>query len=116
MTAIAPSDVEAVRDRIRDAARDRSPLRIAGAGRWLEGGAPVAASETISIRPIDGVVEYVPGDLTMTVRAGTPLADIRRTAAAENQWLALDPHGSDDGTIGATVATGSSGPLVTGFG
>jgi glycolate oxidase FAD binding subunit len=116
MTAIAPSAVDAVRDRIRDAARDGTSLRIAGAGTWLDAGAPVGVSETISIRPLDGIVEYVPGDLTMTVRAGTTLAEIRRTTAAENQWLALDPHGSDEGTIGATVATGSSGPLVTSFG
>jgi glycolate oxidase FAD binding subunit len=116
MTAIAPSDVEAVRDRIRDAARDRTGVRIVGAGTWLDAGAPVLASETISIRPLEGIVEYVPGDLTMTVRAGTTLADIHRATAAENQWLALDPHGSDEGTIGATVATGSSGPLMTSFG
>jgi len=116
MTAIAPSGVEAVRDKIRDAARDRIAVRIVGAGTWLDAGMPVAANDTISIRPLDGIVEYVPGDLTMTVRAGTTLADIRRTAAAENQWLALDPHGSDEGTVGATVATGSSGPLVTAFG
>jgi glycolate oxidase FAD binding subunit len=88
MTAIAPSGVEAVRDKIRDAARDRTAVRIVGAGTWLDAGMPVAANDTISIRPLDGIVEYVPGDLTMTVRAGTTLGDIRRTAAAESLWLA----------------------------
>src|SRR5439155_9619738 len=63
-----------------------------------------------------GIVEYVPGDLTLTARAGTTLAEIRDATAAEQQWLALDPHGSDDGTIGATVATASAGPLATAFG
>ena len=32
------------------------------------------------------------------------------------QWLALDPYGSDDGTLGATIATASAGPLRTSFG
>jgi glycolate oxidase FAD binding subunit len=116
MTAAALSEVEAVRDRIRDAARDGVTLRIVGAGTWLDAGALVAATETISMRPLDGIVEYVPGDLTLTARGGTTLAEIRRATGGEGQWLALDPHGSDDGTIGATVATASAGPLVTAFG
>jgi glycolate oxidase FAD binding subunit len=61
-------------------------------------------------------VEYVPGDLTLTARAGTTLAEIRDVTASHNQWLALDPHGSDEGTLGATVSTASSGPLATYFG
>jgi glycolate oxidase FAD binding subunit len=58
----------------------------------------------------------VPGDLTITVRAGTPLAEIATATREHGQWLPLDPPGSPDGTIGATVATGSYGPLATAFG
>ena len=116
MTTVALSGVDAVCDRIRDAARDGVALRIAGGGTWLDAGAPVEASEIISTRTLTGIVEYVPGDLTLTARAGTTLTEIRRAAEANGQWLALDPHGSGDGTIGATVATGSAGPLATGFG
>ncbi len=115
-TTMATVEVAGVRDRIRDAAETGTALRIAGAGTWLDAGAPVAASETISLRPLDGIVEYVPGDLTLTARGGTTLGEIRRATAPEGQWLALDPHGSDDGTIGATVATASAGPLTTAFG
>jgi glycolate oxidase FAD binding subunit len=116
VTTAVFSDVEAVADRIRDAARERVPLRIVGAGNWLDAGGPVSATDAVSIRPLDGIVEYVPGDLTLTARGGTTLGDIRRATAAEGQWLALDPHGSEEGTIGATVATASAGPLVTTFG
>ena len=35
---------------------------------------------------------------------------------AEGQWLALDPFGSAHGTLGATIATGSAGPLAHAFG
>jgi glycolate oxidase FAD binding subunit len=116
VTAAVLSDVEAVAERIREAARERVPLRIVGAGTWLDAGAPVAAGDAVTIRSLDGIVEYVPGDLTLTARGGTMLSDIRRAAAAEGQWLALDPHGTDEGTIGATVASASAGPLVTTFG
>jgi FAD/FMN-containing dehydrogenase len=62
------------------------------------------------------VVSYVPGDLTLTVRGGTTLAEIERVTGKHDQWLPLDPFGSDEGTIGATIATASAGPLATGFG
>jgi glycolate oxidase FAD binding subunit len=63
-----------------------------------------------------GVVSYVPGDLTLTVRAGTSLSEIERITREHDQWLPLDPYGSDDGTIGATLATASAGPLSSSFG
>jgi FAD/FMN-containing dehydrogenase len=61
-------------------------------------------------------VEYVAGDLTLTARAGATLGDIAAATGAEGQWLALDPFGAPRGTLGATIATGSSGPLAHAFG
>ena len=92
------------------------PLRIAGRANWLSAGRPVKATKALSLRDDSGVVSYVPGDLTLTVRGGTTLADVERITGEHNQWLPLDPFGSDDGTIGATIATASAGPLATGFG
>jgi glycolate oxidase FAD binding subunit len=105
-----------VAELVREAQARRVPLRIVGAGRWLDAGRPVRAERTLSIAPLAGIVEYVPGDLTLTARAGTTLAEIERATAAHGQWLTLDPFGDDQGTLGATVATGSYGPLATGFG
>jgi glycolate oxidase FAD binding subunit len=68
------------------------------------------------LRDDTGVVSYVPGDLTLTVRAGTTLAEIERVTLEHDQWLPLDPYGSSDGTIGATIATASAGPLSASFG
>ncbi|HKG93355.1 MAG TPA: FAD-binding protein [Gemmatimonadaceae bacterium] len=117
MTA-APLSAEAaaVQDRVRSAAASRTPLRLAGRGAWLDAGRPVRAAERLSLAETAGIVDYVPGDLTMTVRAGTTLGEIAAAAGAEGQWLALDPPGRDDGTIGATAATASAGPLAHGFG
>src|SRR5207247_2074887 len=74
------------------------------------------ANESVSTRDLAGITEYVPGDLTLTARAGTTLEDIRLATAAHDQWLALDPYGGDEGTLGATIATASAGPLSTSFG
>ncbi|HXG69031.1 MAG TPA: FAD-binding protein [Gemmatimonadaceae bacterium] len=107
---------ERVAARIRGAVAARTPLRISGASTWLDAGRPVSAKETLSLRGDSGVVSYVPGDLTLTVRAGTSLAEIERVTAEHDQWLPLDPYGSAEGTIGATISTASAGPLATGFG
>jgi glycolate dehydrogenase FAD-binding subunit len=82
----------------------------------MTAGRPVRAKRNLSLRDDAGVVSYVPGDLTLTVRAGTPLSEIERVTREHEQWLPLDPYGSNDGTIGATIATASAGPLATSFG
>ena len=100
-----------IQERVREAGAARTPLRIAGKSSWLNAGRPVAANETISVADHSGVVEYVSSDLTITVRAGTTLNEIASITGAQGQWLPLNPFGSHDGTIGATVATASSGAI-----
>ncbi|HMG71612.1 MAG TPA: FAD-binding protein [Gemmatimonadaceae bacterium] len=107
---------EAVVAAVRESAEARSPLRISGQSTWLDAGRPVRAGRTLSLGGDRGVVSYVPGDLTLTVRAGTPLSEIERVTREHEQWLPLDPYGSSDGTIGATLATASAGPLASNFG
>ena len=107
---------EAVVAAVRESGANRTPLRIAGRANWLSAGRPVKADRTLSLRDDSGVVSYVPGDLTLTVRAGTTLAEIERITGEHDQWLPLDPFGSNEGTIGATIATAAAGPLATGFG
>lgn len=105
-----------VASRVAAAAEGGRALRIAGRASWLDAGAPVTSADTLSLASYSGIVDYVPGDLTITVRAGTPLSEIAAAAGEHGQWLPLDPPGSPDGSIGATVATGSYGPLASAFG
>jgi len=116
--AVAPatSTVD-VRDQIREAASRRRALRVVGGGSWLDANRPVRAESTIVTSGLAGIVEYEPGDLTITVRSGTTLDEIARATTAHGQWLTLDPHGdSTRATIGATIATASFGPLAHHFG
>lgn len=106
----------ALQQLVSEAAESRTPLRVAGRSRWIDAGRPVGATRIASLATHDGIVDYVPGDLTITVRSGATLRDIDNAIRAEGQWLPLDPFGSDEGTIGATIATGSFGPLAHGFG
>jgi glycolate oxidase FAD binding subunit len=113
---LGPTDSSAVAECVRGAAAAGTRLRVRGRGRWLDAGRPVAADAGLATDRLVGIVEYTPGDLTLTALAGTPLAEIERATRAEGQWLPLDPFGAPDGTIGATVATSSAGPLAHAFG
>jgi len=58
----------------------------------------------------------VPGDLTLTARAGTTIAEIDAATAPHGQWCPLLPWGTDDGSLGATFATATYGPCSTSLG
>jgi glycolate oxidase FAD binding subunit len=106
-----------VRDVIRDASLSGTPLRIAGAGTWLDGLRPCAAgSVRLDLAALSGILEYVPGDLTLTARAGTTLAEIDDATSLHGQWFPLDPVADSRSTLGATLATASVGPLAATIG
>ncbi len=92
------------------------PLRLCGAGGWLAAGRPVHATSPLSSAPFADIIEYVPGDLVITLGSGVPLATLQEVASEHGQWFALDPAGDPNSTIGATVATATSGPLSLGSG
>ncbi len=122
MTATVPiastisETAKAVQEIVGESFENGTPLRISGRAHWIDAGRPVAATKVLSLAAHSGVVDYVPEDLTITVHAGTTIRDLEKITREHRQWFPLDPYGSDDGTIGATVATGSSGPLAHGYG
>ncbi len=105
-----------VQDLVNDAVALETPLRIVGRSHWSDAGRPSTATRIASLASHEGIVDYVPGDLTITVKAGTTLGEIEQVTKANGQWFPVDPFGSRDGTIGATIATGSCGPLAHSFG
>ena len=109
-------DVAGIADLVRESRARGVPRRIVARGHWLDAGWPCRATERLDLSALDGIVSYEPGDLTLTARAGTPLAEIERVTAGEGQWLTLDPYGSAGGSIGATIATASAGPLASAYG
>jgi glycolate oxidase FAD binding subunit len=121
MTAVdrapfAPASVDDVRDIVRDAVTHQTPLRIIGRGTWLSAGRPVAETQPVSLENLSGIVDYTPGDLTLTARAGTSLAEIAEATAPHGQCLALSPWGGDAGSLGATAATATAGPVSGAYG
>ncbi len=107
---------DVIQELVQDAVATGTPLRVSGRSHWMDAMRPVGATRIASLAAHSGIVDYVPGDLTITVRSGTTLREIVDVTHAEGQWLPIDPFGPADGTIGATIATGSFGPLAHSFG
>jgi glycolate oxidase FAD binding subunit len=113
---LRPDTAAHVADAVRDAARLGEPLRLTGRATWTDAGRPVAASTRLDLSALRGIVAYTPGDLTLTALAGTPLDEIAAATREHGQWLPLDPFGAPTGTLGATLATASAGPLAASVG
>ncbi|MFM8393226.1 MAG: FAD-binding oxidoreductase, partial [Acidobacteriota bacterium] len=113
----SPVSAEELAELLRMASTESWRVIPAGSGTWLGAGNPSTGFELIiSTLRLNQVQEYEPADLTATVGAGLPLAAFNKLAGAHGQWIPLDPFGSPESTIGATISTGSYGPLRCGFG
>ncbi|MGZ5194183.1 MAG: glycolate oxidase subunit GlcE, partial [Ramlibacter sp.] len=87
-----------------------TPLRIRGGGSKDFYGEPVAG-ELLHTTPFAGVTSYEPSELVVTVRAGTPLADLESLLAGQGQCLPFEPpHFGGGATVGGMVATALAGP------
>ncbi|MCU0969666.1 MAG: glycolate oxidase subunit GlcE [Rubrivivax sp.] len=87
---MADPAIEALAARIADARARRQPLEIRGGGTKGFLGAP-AAGEVLDTRGVVGISSYEPTELVVTVRAGTPLAELEEALAEEGQCLAFEP-------------------------
>ncbi|MFO7628771.1 MAG: FAD-binding oxidoreductase, partial [Prochlorococcaceae cyanobacterium] len=107
---------QALQEQVRDLYRQGTPWLPAGAGSRLHWGPPVAPeSLVLSCRRLNRILEHNPGDFTVSVEAGTPLAELQACLASQNQWLPLDwPCSSGPGgeASGSIEASGSVGGLV----
>ncbi len=89
-------------------------ISIEGQGTWLPADAPAALA--VSTRALDEVVSVSPADLVATVQAGATIEAVRRRLGDQGMWLAIDPPGRPERSMGSIVATATSGPLRHGFG
>jgi glycolate oxidase FAD binding subunit len=95
---------------VESAIDKRATLHIRGGNTKSFYGYP-SRGEPLDISGHSGVVEYDPGELVITCRAGSRLADIRALLAEKGQHLPFEPPGfGEKATIGGTVACGFSGP------
>ena len=97
-------------EQIAQATAARKPLRIVGGNTKSFYGAP-ATGDVLSTADWTGIVSYEPTELVITVRAGTPLAEVEALLAEQGQCFPFEPpRFGAGGTVGGMVAAGLAGP------
>ena len=97
-------------DAVRQAGADGRVLRLRGGGSKDFWGQSLSG-EVLDTRGYRGIVSYEPSELVVTVRCGTPLAELEATLAEQGQCLAFEPpHWGPNATVGGMVAGGLNGP------
>jgi len=106
---VAATNATAAAETLGRASTERRTVRVRGAGTKDYLGDLAPTDIVLETAALSGVVAHVPADLTVTVAAGTPLAELQRALAQHGQTLPLDPPHGDRATIGGVVAANSSG-------
>ena len=97
-------------DAVRAAAADGRTLRLRGGGTKHFWGV-ASQGPVLDTRAYTGILSYEPSELVVTVRCGTPLADLEAALDEQGQYLAFEPpHFGPGATVGGMVAAGLSGP------
>lgn len=110
------SALDAITHQIRQARGSSTLLRVRGGGSKDFFGSHLQG-EVLDTRGLSGIVSYEPTELVVTVRSGTPLAELESLLQEKNQCLPFEPphfeldQGATAGaTVGGMVAAGWSGP------
>ncbi len=104
---------QALAEAVQRASADGQPVIVCGTGSksFLAGAPAETTARLLSTCEHRGVVEYRPDELVVTARAGTPIRDLVRQLARENQMLSFEPPSfAGLGTLGGAVAAGLAGP------
>ena len=106
----ANPQINALREQILNAVKNKTPLSIEGGGTksWYGNSNSYTKLDT---RAYSGILEYQPEELVITACAGTPLKEIEAVLKEKNQVLAFEPpHFGENATFGGAIAAGLAGP------
>ena len=109
MTRAIPADAIECARILADAARDGRTVRIIGSGSKSYVGDAATTDIEVATSRLAGIIDHEPADLTVTVGAGTRIADIAVVLERAGQFLPLDPPHGDEATIGGVIAANSNG-------
>jgi glycolate oxidase FAD binding subunit len=97
-------------EQIQSAITNRQTLKITGGDTKSWYGDP-SKGEVLNTNHFKGILDYQPEELVITVRSGTPLAEVEQVLASKNQYFPFEPpHFGPNATIGGMIAAGLAGP------
>ena len=94
------------------------PIELVGSGSKRKIGKPLQCGKTLNLSKLSGIIEYLPEELYIKVKACTPIKQIEEELKKNKQQLAFEPIDfgylfsgkSNYGTAGGLVACNISGP------
>jgi len=116
-SGIYPKNEKEVSDVIKKYYKSNTPLEIVGSGS-KKIGKPLQCEKTLYLSKLSGILEYLPEELYITVKACTPIKVIENELKKNNQILAFEPIDfgylftgkSSEGTAAGQISCNISGP------
>ena len=113
-----PENEKQVSRYIRQFYKLNIPIELVGSGSKRKIGKPLQCAKVLNLSKLSGIVEYLPEELYIKVKACTPINQIEEKLKKNKQQLAFEPIDfgyifsgkSDYGTAAGQVACNISGP------
>jgi len=113
-----PQTEKEVADFIKKFYKSNTPIELVGSGSKKKIGKSLQCAKTLNLIKLSGIIEYLPEELYIKVKANTPIKQIEDELKKNKQQLVFEPidfgyllNGkSDYGTAAGQVACNISGP------
>ena len=117
-TIIYPKNEKEVSEHIKGFYKSDIPIEIIGSGSKKKIGRPLQCAKNLNLSQLNGIIEYLPQELYIKVKACTPIREIEKELEKNKQQLAFEPidfgyifnGNSDYGTAAGQVSCNISGP------
>jgi len=115
---VYPKNEKEVSSFIKTFYKSNISIELVGSGSKKKIGKPLQCEKTLNLSKLNGIIEYLPEELYIKVKAATPIQQIEEELKKQKQQLAFEPldfgillNGkSDYGTAAGQVACNISGP------
>ena len=113
-----PQNEKEVSEFVRQFYKSNIPIELVGSGSKRKIGKPIQSAKILNLSKLNGIIEYLPEELYIKVKACTPINQIEKELKKNKQQLAFEPIDfgylflgkSDYGTAAGQVACNISGP------
>jgi len=113
-----PQNEKKVSEFVRQFYKSNIPIELVGSGSKRKIGKPLQCTKILNLSKLNGIIEYLPEELYIKVKACTPIDQIEEELKKNKQQLAFEPIDfgylflgkSDYGTAAGQVACNISGP------
>ena len=109
---VRPENAEQAAEIVRIAVEEKLGVIACGARSAMGVGMPPTDFDVaLDMTRVTGIASYDAGDLTVSVNAGIPLAELARVLAEKKQFLPLEVPFFEKATVAGAIATGLDSPL-----